>query len=105
MPPPSGRPRLRSASRRNGSRRRASRTPSSGTLSHQGSSAALPECSGAEVTATDSKSVAAEVDSDEDRSSFFSFEESASETSLLPDAPNLDWSATAHTSRSRTDIA
>ncbi|XP_049268305.1 uncharacterized protein LOC125757138 [Rhipicephalus sanguineus] len=107
MPPPSGRPRLRGTSRRSGSRRRVSRTPSSGILSQRGSSAALPECSVAEVMASDSKGgpVAAEVDSDEDCSSFFSFEESASETSLLPDATNLDWSATSHASRSRTDIA
>ncbi|KAH6937128.1 hypothetical protein HPB50_025749 [Hyalomma asiaticum] len=102
MPPPSSRPRPRS-----GSRRRASRTPSSGTLPQPSSSVVLPEDSVAEVMVPDSEGgpVAAEVDSEEDRSSFFSFEESASETSLLPDAANLDWWASSQASRSRTDLA
>ncbi|XP_077520103.1 uncharacterized protein LOC144129918 [Amblyomma americanum] len=40
---------------------------------------------------------------DDERSSFFSFEESASETSLLPDGANLDWSVSSPASRSRAD--
>ncbi|XP_075737756.1 uncharacterized protein LOC142777340 [Rhipicephalus microplus] len=107
MPPPTDRPRRRSGSRRSGSRRRASQNPRSGTLSRQVSSAALPEGSVVEVIATESKGrpAAVDVDSEEDRSSFFSFEESVSETSLVPDATNLDWSATSYASRSRSDIA
>lgn len=105
--PPSGGPRLRSSSRRSGSRRRASRTPSSGTLPQQDAPVAWPEDSVAEVVVPDSEGgpTGADVDSEEDRSSFFSFEESASETSLLPDAANLDWWASSHASRSRTDLA
>ncbi|KAH7954099.1 hypothetical protein HPB49_015564 [Dermacentor silvarum] len=110
--PPNGRPRLRSGSRRSGSRcsgsrRRASRTPSSGTLPQQDAPAAWPEDSVADVVVPDSEGgpTGADVDSEEDRSSFFSFEESASETSLLPDAANLDWWASSHASRSRTDLA
>ncbi|XP_054930102.2 uncharacterized protein [Dermacentor andersoni] len=106
MAPPSGEPRPRSSSRHSGCRRRASRTPSSGILQQQEAPAAWPEDSAAEVVASDSEGgpIGADVDSEEDHSSFFSFEESASETSLLPDSANLDWWTSTRASRSRTDL-
>ncbi|XP_070392532.1 uncharacterized protein [Dermacentor albipictus] len=104
--PPSGEPRPRSSSRQSGCRRRASRTPSSGTLPQQDAPAAWPEDSAPEVVAPGSEGgpIGADVDSEEDHSSFFSFEESASETSLLPDSANLDWWTSTRASRSRTDL-
>ncbi|XP_075543705.1 uncharacterized protein LOC142578189 [Dermacentor variabilis] len=104
--PPSGEPRPRSSSRRCGCRRRASRTLSSGTLPQQDAPAAWPEDRAPEAVAPDSEGgpIGADVDSEEDHSSFFSFEESASETSLLPDSANLDWWTSTRASRSRTDL-